>query len=58
MMDLCFQHRAEGVDHRYLETSGQASNRAMLTCSLPLSEVVADFFDKLKNRSSGFASFE
>jgi len=58
MMDLCFEHRAEDVDHRYLETSGEASNRAMLTCTLPLSEIVADFFDKLKSRSSGFASFD
>ena len=57
MMDLCFEHRAEDVDHRYLETSGE-SNRAILTCILPLSEIVADFFDKLKSRSSGFASFE
>lgn len=57
MMDLCFEHRADDVDHRYLETSGQSS-RAMLTCTLPLSEIVADFFDKLKSRSSGFASFE
>jgi len=57
MMDLCFEHRADDVDHRYLETSGQSS-RAMLTCTLPLSEIVADFFDKLKSRSSGFASFD
>lgn len=58
MMDLCFEHRAEDVDHRYLETSGEASNRVMLTCTLSLSEIVADFFDKLKSRSSGFASFD
>lgn len=58
MMDLCFEHRAEDVDHRYLEASGEGSTCAMLTCTLPLSEIVADFFDKLKSRSSGFASFE
>jgi translation factor GUF1, mitochondrial len=58
MMDLCFEHRAEDIDHRYLETSGEGSNRVMLTCTMPLSEIVTDFFDKLKSRSSGFASFE
>ncbi|KAI0006188.1 GTP-binding protein lepa [Russula compacta] len=58
MMDLCFEHRAEDVDHRYLEASGEGSTCAMLTCTLPLSEIVADFFDKLKSRSSGFASFD
>jgi translation elongation factor EF-4 len=58
MMNLCFEHRAEDIDHRYLETSGEGSNRAMLTCTIPLSEIVMDFFDKLKSRSSGFASFE
>ncbi|KAI0256867.1 GTP-binding protein lepa [Lactifluus subvellereus] len=58
MMNLCFEHRAEDIDHRYLETSGEGSNRAMLTCTLPLSEIVTDFFDKLKSRSSGFASFD
>ena len=57
-MDLCFEHRAEDVDHRYLESSGESSNRALLTCAMPLSEIVTDFFDKLKSRSSGFASFE
>jgi len=58
MMDLCFEHRAEDVDHRYLEQSGETSNRALLTCTMPLSEIVMDFFDKLKSRSSGFASFD
>ncbi|TFY82986.1 hypothetical protein EWM64_g1028 [Hericium alpestre] len=59
MMDLCFSHRAEDVDHRYLDTSGATNSaRAILTCTMPLSEVVTDFFDKLKSRSSGFASFD
>ncbi|KAI0306413.1 GTP-binding protein lepa [Multifurca ochricompacta] len=58
MMDLCFEHRAEDFDHRYLESSGEVSNRVMLTCTIPLSEIVTDFFDKLKSRSSGFASFD
>ncbi|ETW86138.1 hypothetical protein HETIRDRAFT_100331 [Heterobasidion irregulare TC 32-1] len=58
MMDLCFSHRAEDMDHRYMETSSEASARAILTCTMPLSEIVTGFFDKLKSRSSGFASFD
>lgn len=59
MMDLCYSHRAEDVDHRYLDTSSStASARVILTCIIPLSEIVTDFFDQLKGRSSGFASFE
>ncbi|KAH9043066.1 GTP-binding protein lepa [Lactarius pseudohatsudake] len=58
MMDLCFEHRAEDVDHRYLESSGEISSRALLTCTMPLNEIVTNFFDKLKSRSSGFASFD
>ncbi|KAI0063422.1 GTP-binding protein lepa [Artomyces pyxidatus] len=58
MMDLCFSHRAEELDHRYLDVSGAGSARAILTCTMPLSEIVTDFFDKLKSRSSGFASFD
>ncbi|OCH88190.1 GTP-binding protein lepa [Obba rivulosa] len=57
MMELCFSHRAEDLDHRYLDSSG-SSGRAILTCTLPLSEIVTDFFDQLKSRSSGFASFD
>lgn len=57
MMELCFNHRAEDLDHRYLDTSN-SSSRIIMTCIIPLSEIVTDFFDKLKSRSSGFASFE
>lgn len=57
-MDLCYSHRAEELDHRYLDASGLDSSRIILTCIMPLSSIVTDFFDKLKSRSSGFASFE
>jgi translation elongation factor EF-4 len=57
-MDLCFSHRAEDVDHRYLDSDGSASSRVIMTCIMPLNEIVTDFFDQLKGRSSGFASFE
>jgi elongation factor 4 len=60
MMNLCFAHRAENLDHRYLDSGStpEASARAILTCTLPLSEIVTDFFDQLKSRSSGYASFD
>ena len=57
MMDLCFVHRGEELDYKYLDSSG-SSPRIIMTCIIPLSEIVTDFFDKLKSRSSGFASFE
>ncbi|KAK0503556.1 P-loop containing nucleoside triphosphate hydrolase protein [Armillaria luteobubalina] len=57
--DLCFIHRAENLDHRYLDTgSGLVSSRVIITCVMPLSEIVTDFFDQLKSRTSGFASFD
>lgn len=56
-MDLCFSHRSEGLEYKYLDSSG-TSQRVIVTCTMPLSEIVTDFFDKLKSRSSGFASFE
>jgi translation elongation factor EF-4 len=58
MMDLCYSRRADNVDHRYLDSGDSSSSRAILTCIIPLSEIVTDFFDQLKSRSSGFASFE
>ncbi|KAI0032285.1 GTP-binding protein lepa [Vararia minispora EC-137] len=58
MMDLCFKRRAEELDHKYLDAADGSAARTMLTCILPLSEIVTDFFDNLKSRSSGFASFD
>ncbi|KAL4077300.1 P-loop containing nucleoside triphosphate hydrolase protein [Scleroderma yunnanense] len=58
MMDLCFSRRVEDLGHRYLDSGGSTSARVMLTCILPLSEIVTDFFDQLKSRSSGYASFD
>lgn len=58
MMELCFAHRAEDLDHHYLDTGVTRSARIILTCTIPLSEIVTDFFDKLKSKSSGYASFE
>ncbi|KAJ6525683.1 P-loop containing nucleoside triphosphate hydrolase protein [Mycena capillaripes] len=58
MMDLCFSHRAEELEHRYLDAGTGSSSRIMLNCVMPLSEIVTDFFDQLKSRSSGFASFD
>lgn len=57
-MELCFAHRAEDLDHRYLDSGVSRSARIILTCTIPLSEIVTDFFDKLKGKSSGYASFE
>ncbi|KAN0077193.1 P-loop containing nucleoside triphosphate hydrolase protein [Tylopilus felleus] len=58
MMELCFAHRAEDLDHRYLDAGATKSARIILTCTIPLSEIVTDFFDKLKSKSSGYASFD
>ncbi|KAF7363657.1 Translation factor GUF1, mitochondrial [Mycena sanguinolenta] len=58
MMDLCFSHRAEELEHKYLDAGTGTESRIMLNCVIPLSEIVTDFFDQLKSRSSGFASFD
>ncbi|PPQ64103.1 hypothetical protein CVT24_008920 [Panaeolus cyanescens] len=58
MMELCFSHRAEELEHRYIDSGSGSSARIMLQCILPLTEIVTDFFDQLKSRSSGFASFD
>jgi len=56
MMDLCFSRRAAKLDHRYLGAAASAT--VILTCQLPLCEIVTDFFSQLKSRSSGFATFD
>lgn len=62
MIELCTSRRAVNVEHRYLEVAGaagvNAAPRVMITAKIPLAEVVTDFFDILKHRTSGYASFE
>jgi len=50
VMDLAKQIRAEYKEMRYL------GDRAILIYEAPLSEIIIDFYDQLKNISSGFAS--
>ncbi|WVQ77506.1 GTP-binding protein LepA [Cryptococcus sp. DSM 104548] len=54
MMDLCARYRGIQLEYRILENS----ERAVLRYSLPLSEIVTEFFSELKSQSSGFASFD
>ncbi|CAE6436557.1 unnamed protein product, partial [Rhizoctonia solani] len=55
MLDLCSAHRATDLTHAYLSES---DSRILIRATLPLSEIVSDFHDRVKHRSSGFASFD
>ena len=58
MMDLCYEHRGSNLDWHAMDSDGSADTRILMSATLPLAEIVTGFFDKLKSRSSGFASFE
>ena len=53
IMDLCQERRGQYQGMEYMETS-----RALLTYHMPLNEIIYDFFDALKSRSRGYASFD
>ncbi len=53
LLKLCQDRRGEQLDMMYLD-----ENRLVLKYSLPLSEIVTDFYDKLKSVSTGYASFD
>ncbi|CCO27728.1 Translation factor GUF1, mitochondrial [Rhizoctonia solani AG-1 IB] len=55
MLDLCSAHRATDLTHTYLSES---DSRLIVRATIPLSEIVTDFHDRVKHRSSGFASFD
>ena len=51
ILKLCTERRGEQEDLTYV------GNRAMVVYKIPLSEIVFDFYDRLKSISSGYASF-
>ena len=53
IMELCQQRRGVYLGMEYMETT-----RALLKYELPLNESIYDFFDALKSRSRGYASFD
>ncbi len=53
IMQLCQERRGRYVSTEYIESS-----RALLKYELPLNEIIYDFFDALKSRSRGYASFD
>ena len=53
IMNLCIKKRGEFKNQVYLTT-----DRVELTFEMPLSEIVFDFYDKLKSVSKGYASFD
>ena len=53
IMKLCQDRRGVYLGMEYLEQT-----RALLKYELPLNEIIYDFFDALKSRSKGYASFD
>ena len=53
IMELCQERRGTYIDMTYLDES-----RVSLSYELPLNEIIYDFFDALKSRTRGYASFD
>ncbi len=53
IMELCQERRGRYISMEYMEET-----RALIKYELPLNEIIYDFFDALKSRSRGYASFD
>ncbi len=53
VMELCQGRRANFIDMQYLDTT-----RVILKYVMPLNEIIYDFFDTLKSKTKGYASFD
>ena len=53
IMEMCQNRRGTYVDMQYLD-----ENRVSLIYDMPLNEIIYDFFDNLKSKTKGYASFD
>ena len=53
IMEICQNRRGSYIDMKYLD-----ENRVTLIYELPLNEIIYDFFDQLKSKTKGYASFD
>ena len=53
IMEICQNRRGAFIDMKYLD-----ENRVTLIYDMPLNEIIYDFFDSLKSRTKGYASFD
>ena len=53
IMEICQNRRGTFIDMKYLD-----ENRVTLIYDMPLNEIIYDFFDSLKSRTKGYASFD
>ena len=53
IMELCQSRRGEYINMKYID-----QNRVMLEYNMPLNEIIYDFFNSLKSRTRGYASFD
>lgn len=53
LMQICQDRRGTYVDMKYLD-----ENRVTLIYDMPLNEIIYDFFDNLKSKTKGYASFD
>ena len=53
IMEMCQNRRGTYIDMKYLD-----ENRVELIYEMPLNEIIYDFFDNLKSKTKGYASFD
>ena len=53
IMEICQNRRGIYIDMKYLD-----ENRVTLIYEMPLNEIIYDFFDQLKSKTKGYASFD